>query len=67
MIVAEGLAAGEQVVTDGLEKLQNGTAVTMRDPNKNPSTDGAPKPAAMPDASPSATSSSTPGGTRKGA
>jgi len=66
VIVVEGLAAGEQVVTDGLEKLQNGAAVTMRDPNKKPSTDEAPKPAAA-DAAPSATSNSTPGGTRKGA
>lgn len=49
VIVAEGLTAGESVVTDGLEKLQNGAAVTMRDPNKKPSTDGAPKPAATTD------------------
>lgn len=62
VIVTEGLAAGEQVVTDGLEKLQNGAAVSMRDPNKKPSTDGAPKPAAANDAP-----ASTAGGQRKGA
>jgi len=46
VVVTEGLSSGELVVTDGLEKLQNGTAVTMRDPNKASSTDGAPQPAA---------------------
>lgn len=35
-IVTEGLAAGELVVTDGLEKLQNGAAVTLRDTSKKP-------------------------------
>lgn len=46
VVVAEGLAAGEMVVTDGLEKLQHGAAVTMRDPSKKPAADGAPRPAA---------------------
>jgi len=60
VVVTEGLVAGEMVVTDGLEKLQNGAAVTMRDPNKKPSADGAPQPAAT-------EKSASPDGARKDA
>jgi len=40
--------------------LQNGAAVSMRDPDKKSSTDGAPKPAATTD------KPASPAGTRKG-
>ena len=36
--VVEGLAAGEMVVTDGLDKLQPGAPVTLRDASKKPAT-----------------------------
>jgi multidrug efflux system membrane fusion protein len=35
VIIEEGLAAGEKVVTDGLDKLRPGTAVVLRDGGKS--------------------------------
>jgi len=36
-VVLEGIAAGDSVVTEGLDRLQNGGKVVARSPEKNPS------------------------------
>jgi multidrug efflux system membrane fusion protein len=54
-IVLEGLEAGEKVVTDGLEKLQPGAAVALRDASKKPGA-GSPGTASPGTGSPAASS-----------
>jgi multidrug efflux system membrane fusion protein len=49
VIVSGGLAAGEQVVIDGLEKLKNGTKVTPKSGDKSSKEGGAAADAARPD------------------